>query len=141
MKRLLRFMLGLAASLALLPAAALAENHGKGNWRDHDGNRHFEHRDRDHGRDFHRNGNPPGWEHGRKTGWRGGNEPPGLARKHDRDFHGEHDRDRYRHHAYRRHHRPNSGTVAQNRPPVMHRPQPPVRTYHPKPAPGTVHPH
>jgi hypothetical protein len=24
---------------------------------------------------------PPGWSHGRKTGWRGGTMPPGLAKK------------------------------------------------------------
>lgn len=27
------------------------------------------------------NGQPPGWSRGEKTGWRGGNMPPGLARK------------------------------------------------------------
>ncbi len=24
---------------------------------------------------------PPGWRHGRKTGWRGRHEPPGLVKK------------------------------------------------------------
>lgn len=24
---------------------------------------------------------PPGWGHGKKTGWRGGHRPPGLAKK------------------------------------------------------------
>ncbi len=37
---------------------------------------------------------PPGWEHGRKVGWRGDDRPPGLAKK-DADYH----------HHYRRHHR------------------------------------
>jgi hypothetical protein len=26
-------------------------------------------------------GHPPGWSRGRKVGWRGGNMPPGLAKK------------------------------------------------------------
>ena len=27
--------------------------------------------------------NPPGWSHGKKTGWQGENVPPGLAKKHE----------------------------------------------------------
>lgn len=26
-------------------------------------------------------GTPPGWEHGKKTGWHGGDKPPGLVKK------------------------------------------------------------
>jgi hypothetical protein len=26
---------------------------------------------------------PPGWSHGQKTGWNGGNQPPGMS-KHNR---------------------------------------------------------
>lgn len=26
-------------------------------------------------------GTPPGWGHGKKTGWHGGHRPPGLAKK------------------------------------------------------------
>ncbi len=31
--------------------------------------------------DVKHNGPPPGWHHGRKRGWHGHGEPPGLAKK------------------------------------------------------------
>jgi hypothetical protein len=58
--------------------------------RDHD-------QDRDHDRDDHdvRRGksDPPGWSHGRKTGWGDHDVPPGQDKDRDRDDHRWHDRD------------------------------------------------
>ena len=68
--------------------------------RDHDRDRDRDHdrdRDRDHDRDDHdfRRGksDPPGWSHGRKTGWGDHDVPPGQDKDRDRDDHRWHDRD------------------------------------------------
>lgn len=87
--RLLVFAIALAVGVTITPSNAFAKGFG------HDGN----HADRDHDRGGH--ATPPGWSHGKKTGWRGGDEPPGLAKKHH-DFDRDHDRDR---HVYRANHR------------------------------------
>ena len=40
----------------------------------------------------HADGNPPGWEHGKKTGWHGGDKPPGFEKKehHHKKHHKKH---------------------------------------------------
>ena len=35
----------------------------------------------------HTGGNPPGWEHGKKTGWHGAHEPPGHEKEHHHKKH------------------------------------------------------
>lgn len=40
-------------------------------------------------------GTPPGWEHGKKTGWHGGDKPPGLVKK---------EGEQGRHHTKKHHH-------------------------------------
>ncbi len=120
--RISRFLLALALSVTMVPMSALADK-GHGNDgkhtdrddnrdrddrgrhdRDHDRDDRLRH-DRDHDRDDHRNhfrnngDRPPGWSHGKKTGWGDCNLPPGQAKKngcHGTDHHrgdGDHDRD------------------------------------------------
>jgi hypothetical protein len=115
-KPLLTFsMLCLGLGLMAIPSFADhdkdRDDHQRLEHRDRD--RHRDHHrdwDRDHGRDHHSaehrehhyrrtHGDPPGWEHGEKKGWRDCDLPPGQAKKHgceDRD----HD-DRYHHAEHR----------------------------------------
>ena len=90
--RLFILSLALALFVTMHPASAFAKDNGHGN--DHQWNG-------DHDRN---GGTPPGWSHGRKTGWRGGNEPPGQAKKHH-DFDRGRDRDHHVRHASQRRHR------------------------------------
>lgn len=94
-KRFLMLLFAITLSIALTPSNAFAKGHGD----EHDKGKHF---DRDHDAD---SGRPPGWSHGRKTGWKGGDEPPGLAKKHHHDWDRDRDRDRHVHHTtHRTHH-------------------------------------
>jgi hypothetical protein len=73
-------------------------DHDRDRDRDRDRSRHRWHdRDRDHDRDDHdfrrAKGDPPGWSHGRKTGWGDHDVPPGQDNDRDRDDHSWHDRD------------------------------------------------
>ena len=96
--------------MALVSGRAVAWDHGhdrdgddRKEARDHDGDRHHGRRDRDDD-----GGEPRGWSHGRKEGWKNSNcdLPPGLAKKnpdcgesrhdHDRDWDRDGDRDRDR---------------------------------------------
>ena len=75
-------------------------DHDRARGRDHDRDRDRDHdrdRDRDHDRDDHDfrrdKSDPPGWSHGRKTGWGDHDVPPGQDKDRDRDDHRWHDRD------------------------------------------------
>ncbi len=86
--RKLLFQILLASAVWLsFAGVSVAKDHDHGDSdrghhadRDHDG-------DRDHDRDWRDDrdrddrGNPPGWGHGRKTGWGNCDMPPGLAKK------------------------------------------------------------
>ena len=54
----------------------------------HKGHRDNDDDDKDHDKDHKKfvkdKKRPYGWDQGKKTGWGGGDEPPGLAKKHDR---------------------------------------------------------
>ena len=101
--RLLKVLLTAGLCTALLPAVALAKDHGKGHDRDDDDRKRFTHhdndRDKDHDRDHDkdrdhdRDKRPPGWSKGKKTGWGNCNLPPGQAKKQGCHGDGDHDRD------------------------------------------------
>ncbi len=100
-RKVLLFLFAMTLCLVLTPSSAFAKDHEDAHGR----GKHF---DRRHDRD---SGRPPGWDRGKKTGWGGGAEPPGLAKKHQHDFDRDHDgyRDRHvrqtahrRQHTYRR---------------------------------------
>ncbi|HZQ92629.1 MAG TPA: hypothetical protein VFA60_12605 [Terriglobales bacterium] len=90
MKCITRLLLAIGTAAALCSAPAFAKDHGQGHGKDK-----FEKHDRDHDRDDrwrrdhdrddhfrHANsGTPPGWRHGRKTGWGNCDLPPGQAKK------------------------------------------------------------
>ena len=133
----LRFALFLVFALALSGMSA-AKDHDRGKGHDRD-----EHHDRDKDRDRHaddrrvrihhndrddhrrheirghRDSRPPGWSHGKKTGWGDCDVPPGQAKKtgcnpgvardhHRHISHRDHDRDRDRGHDNRNQYRGNS---------------------------------
>ncbi|HJY84358.1 MAG TPA: hypothetical protein VKK81_25160 [Candidatus Binatia bacterium] len=80
---------GLTAGLMLAVSASPAPAKGRGNGKDRerggsvDASVHVQKGDRD--RSFARadglQGRPPGWNHGRKTGWGNCDVPPGQAKK------------------------------------------------------------
>jgi hypothetical protein len=43
--------------------------------------RHEHHRQPEHSFRDHNTGDRPGWDHGKKRGWKGDNLPPGQAKK------------------------------------------------------------
>lgn len=133
----------LAGSLIAAPAFAdrdhdhdkdRDDHHSEHHDRDHDRDRdHHRDWDRDHDRDpeHHRehhyrrtNGDPPGWEHGKKKGWGDCDVPPGQAKKHGCN---DHDRD-----DHRREH-PTSAPVVKPRPEVHRSSAPMVPVLKPRP--------
>lgn len=104
------FRLTLNAGLALALSAVPAMAQGKGNSRGRGQGRNVDAQasasvhvgDRVRHGDHDRDGRPPGWSHGKKTGWGDCNLPPGLAKKRgcrDLSARGGHDRDHDRDHA------------------------------------------
>lgn len=76
--RYLIIAIGLALCVTMTPSTVFAKGPGQGHGHEND------HRvDRGHGWDGdHGPGHrPPGWDKGKKTGWRGGALPPGQAKK------------------------------------------------------------
>jgi hypothetical protein len=122
MKRFWTFILGGAVMLSAA-APAMAKDHGRDHHPARQWNERRDHRDpyrRTHWGDHERNSHP-GWDKGRKTGWRGGSLPPGQAKKHR-----DHERERWaREH---RHHRRHTSTYARG-PIVTPRTNYPTRAY------------
>lgn len=77
----------LVGSLFFTCPAVMADHgqgHGKGNphaERDGDDDHGWEHREGYEYRVFERDARPPGWSHGKKTGWGNCGMPPGQAKK------------------------------------------------------------
>ena len=85
-KRMLA-ILGLLAALSLGTSALMADHgkkdkHQQGNKQDRDDDRGWDRRDGYEYRVYgDRNNRPPGWSHGKKTGWGNCGLPPGQAKK------------------------------------------------------------
>jgi hypothetical protein len=81
-------VLTLAGCVALSTPPALADRpEGKGKGNPH-GEKHFDEGDHDwerrgdyEYRTYERDARPPGWSHGKKTGWKNCGMPPGQAKK------------------------------------------------------------
>jgi hypothetical protein len=78
-------IIGLLAALAWTAPALFADHGDHGKHGKH-GNKHedqgWERRDGYESRVFEGNERPPGWGHGKKTGWGNCGMPPGQAKKH-----------------------------------------------------------
>ena len=73
-----------ATTAAAQTAQATEEkHHHKGHHHDDDDDDDKDH-DKDHKKFVKDKKRPHGWDQGKKTGWGGGNEPPGLEKKHDK---------------------------------------------------------
>jgi hypothetical protein len=80
MKRLLVIFGLILALLVSVPSLISDDDHGHGN-KHHDNDQGWEKRQSYEYRTYYSGQHPPGWSHGKKTGWDNCGMPPGQAKK------------------------------------------------------------